>query len=74
VFAAPKQAEPEASGITLAQLVQAVCKRNLSHEVDANMAEQIADLLVSDPATEQFLRGLLAGSRATETAAPGAKP
>lgn len=76
VITHPQATEPQAvtSGITLAQLVQAHCERNLSHEVDAKMAEQIAELLVSDPATEQFLRRLLAGSGTTDTAAPEQKP
>ena len=62
----PQATEPQAvaSGITLAQLVQAISERDLPPEVTQKIVEQIAGLALSDPATEQFLRRLLAGSQA----------
>ena len=72
----PQATEPQAvtSCITLAQLVQAMSERDLPPEVTQKIAEQIAGLALSDPATEQFLRRLLAGSGTTDTATPEQKP
>lgn len=61
----------EASGFTLAQLANAISKRDLPQEVVAEIAAQMADILLADPITEKQLHKLLAGPLSTQPAQGG---